>query len=72
MAWVKVTYTPRDPNSDWSPSNADKWLVEGTLTTETDPEVERGTLQLLSAGTHYGQYSMPFAILIVAQMALPQ
>jgi hypothetical protein len=72
-AWVKITYVPRDMSQPWSSTNTDEWIVEGTLTTAEDPVIQRGTLILNDGSfTHYGQYSMPFKILITAQTALPQ
>jgi hypothetical protein len=47
-AWAKVTYTPRDPSQPWSTSNADHWVVDGELTTISDPVYERATLFQLS------------------------
>jgi hypothetical protein len=73
-AWAKVSYTPRDPSQPWSTSNADHWIVDGELTTISDSVYERATLfQLGKPGTqtHYGQYSMPFKILITALAPLP-
>jgi hypothetical protein len=73
-AWVKVTHTPApNPTAPWSTSNADKWVVDGNLTSSTnpsDPTVERGAL--LRDGIHYGQYSLPFQIQITALAKLPQ
>jgi len=67
-AWVKVTYSPANGSSP------DQWVVEGNLTTSTDPEIQRGTLFLNGSKTltHYGQYSMPFKLVITAQTTLPQ
>jgi hypothetical protein len=75
-AWVKVTHTPPpNPNDEWSPTNADTYLVEGNLTSSTnpsDPTIERGTLVgPVGSGLHFGQYSMPFQILITAKVKLP-
>ena len=68
-AWVKVTYTPRNLSQSWSNGNTDKWLVEGEFSTATDPEIQRDTL--LFNGVHFGQYSMPFKILVTALAPLP-
>lgn len=72
-AWSKVTYTPRDTSQPWSLSNADSWVVDGEMTSNEPPATsntyERATLFFVSrrgATTHYGQYSMPFKILITA------
>lgn len=65
MAWVKVTYMPRDLTQDWSLNNTDKWLVEGLITDGT----VRATL--ISNGQHFGQYHMPFQILITALARIP-
>jgi hypothetical protein len=73
-AWAKVTYTPA------SGSSPDTWVVDGTLTdNEPGPVVyyERGTIFKItnksgSFGPHYGQYSMPFKILVTALAPLPQ
>jgi hypothetical protein len=75
-AWVKVTHTPPpNPSQPWSPTNADTWLVEGTLTSATDPSdptIERSTLVgPVDSGLHFGQYSMPLQILITAMTKLP-
>ena len=71
-AWAKVTYTPRDTSQPWSLTNADNWTVDGEVTTNEPPETsniyERATLFLVGrkGNTHYGQYSMPFKILVTA------
>jgi hypothetical protein len=71
-AWAKVTYTPAAGGSP------DSWVVEGDLTTnEPGPDfpVQRGTLFLKTKnGTwpHYGQYSLPFKMIITALAPLPQ
>ncbi len=72
-AWSKVTYTPRDTSQPWSLSNADSWLVDGEVTSNEPPATsniyERATLFLEGKNgstTHYGQYSMPFKILVTA------
>ncbi len=72
-AWSKVTYTPRDTSQPWSLSNADSWLVDGEVTSNEPPATpniyERATLFLEAkngSATHYGQYSMPFKILVTA------
>lgn len=75
-AWVKVTHTPpTNPSQPWSPTNADTWLVEGTLTSSTnpsDPTIERSTLVgPVGSNLHFGQYSMPLQILITALTKLP-
>jgi hypothetical protein len=72
-AWAKVTYIPA------SSSSPDTWIVDGTLTdNEPGPDLyyERGTLFKMtnhggSLGTHYGQYSLPFKILVTALAPLP-
>jgi hypothetical protein len=67
--WAKVTYTPRDTTQPWSLTNADSWVVDGELTSATDTVVERATLLLEGRSNsfiHYGQYSMPFKILVTA------
>jgi len=73
-AWVKVTHFPApNPGSPWALNNADKWKVEGNLTSftnPTDPTIEWSTL--LRSGIHVGQYSMPFEILITAKAKLVQ
>ena len=73
-AWALVTYTPRDTWQPWSLSNADRWVVDGEVTSSTDPIYERGTLVLIGkngSATHEGQYSMPFKILVTALAPLP-
>ena len=71
-AWSKVTYTPRDTSQPWSLTNADTWVVDGEMTSNEPPETsnvyERATLFLVGrkGTTHYGQYSMPFKILVTA------
>lgn len=66
-AWAKVTYTPRDKTQPWSLANTDSWIVEGEYVAPGDTVIERATL--LNSGIHYGQYSMPFKILIKALAA---
>lgn len=65
-AWVQVIYTPA---ANGSP---DSWIVNGELI-GTDSVYQRATL--LSADSpladHFGQYSMPFRILITALAPLP-
>jgi hypothetical protein len=73
-AWALVTYSPRDRTKPWSSSNTDQWIVDGE--TLTDGVYERATLffngrNCCTTQTHYGQYSMPFKILIVALAPLP-
>lgn len=72
--WVKVTYMPRDRSQAYSAtSNADKWLVEGEFV-EASGVIQRTTLVSLgkgNSGGHYGQYSMPFKILITTLCPLP-
>lgn len=68
-AWAKVNYTPRDRSRPWSMSNTDTWVVEGEYVAEGDTYVQRSTL--LVNGVHFGQYSMPFKILISALASLP-
>jgi hypothetical protein len=73
-AWAKVTYTPRNSSQPWSLSNSDSWVVDGELTIAPDTVNERATLFLEgknSSFTHYGQYSMPFKILVTALAPLP-
>ena len=76
-AWSKVTYTPRDASQPWSLSNADTWVVDGEGSSNEPPAtaniLERATLYLdgRRAMTHYGQYSMPFEIVITALAPLP-
>lgn len=76
-AWVKVTYTPApNPGQPYdATNNFDSWVVDGNLTSSTnpsDPTIERGTLLgPVGSGNHYGQYSMPFQILIKAKAKLP-
>lgn len=75
-AFVKVTHTPPpNLNGDWSPTNAHTWLVEGNLMSSSDPldpTIERGTLVgPVGSNLHFGQYSMPFVILITALTKLP-
>jgi len=76
MAWAKVTYLPRpNPTQPWSASNADSWIVEGELSTSTDTEIQRATVFYVprkGPAVHFGQYSMPFKILVTALAALPQ
>jgi hypothetical protein len=72
-AWTAVTYTPRDRTQPWSLANADRWVVDGEMTSASDPVFQRATLLLEGAHftyTHEGQYSMPFKILITALAAL--
>jgi hypothetical protein len=64
-AWVKVTWTPRNPADS---NSRDQWDVEGISNINNDVV---GTL-LDSNGVHYGQYSMPFSIRIRALTVLPQ
>lgn len=68
-AWAKVTYTPRDRTQPWSLSNTDSWIVEAEYVAPGDTAIERATTLL--NGVHYGQYSMPFKILITALAPLP-
>jgi hypothetical protein len=73
-AWAAVTYTPRNPAQPWSLGNADSWVVDGELTSPSDPVYQRATLLHEGAHftfTHQGQFSMPFKILITALAALP-
>jgi hypothetical protein len=75
-AWVKVTHTPPpNPDQPWSITNADKYKVEGNLTSSynpSDPTIERGTLVgPIGSGLHFGQYSIPFEIEITALTKLP-
>jgi hypothetical protein len=75
-AWAKVTYMPRDVSKPWSATNADSWFVEGeVVTTEPSPPAIRSTLygpdlpgpSGKTRGTvHYGQYSMPYKVLVTA------
>lgn len=69
-AWVKVTYMPRDTSKPYDyTTNADKWLVEGEFVDSTG-QIQRSTLEDLNDG-HYGQYSLPFKVLITALCAIP-
>jgi hypothetical protein len=68
-AWIKVTYMPRNTSQPYSSTNADQWLVEGEFL-DGGGIIQRMTLED-SNGGHYGQYSMPFKILITALCPLP-
>jgi hypothetical protein len=71
-AWTQVVYTPRNPTQPWSSTNADSWIVDGELQLNNDTALERSTLFLdTKTQVHYGQYSMPFKIAIVALAPLP-
>ncbi|HEY6930838.1 MAG TPA: hypothetical protein VJA66_14260 [Thermoanaerobaculia bacterium] len=76
-AWSQVTYTPRDVSQPWSLTNTDSWVVDGEGTSNEPPATsttpERGTLYLEGkrSPTHYGQYSMPFKVIVTALGPLP-
>jgi hypothetical protein len=71
-AWTKVTYMPRDPSQPWSTTNTDSWLVQGEFI-DAFNVVERATLLFIGphSQTHYGQYSLPFKVLITALAPIP-
>ena len=50
-AWAAVTYTPRNPAQTWSLANADRWVVDGEVTSQSDPVYQRATLHL--EGAHF-------------------
>jgi len=73
-SWVKVIYTARNRSLPWSTSNTDSWVVQGDLVMSWDTSVARSVLfNVLKDGTfvHYGQYSMPFKMVVTALAAMP-